>query len=68
MQPEMLTISPLASCRQEELYDVEEVLGRDAASVFPTMNKQLDPVEQLKAAIGAKKFVTETEVSVMCVA
>lgn len=44
------------------MYDVEEVLGRDASTVFPSMNKQLDPVEQLKAAIGAKKFVTETEV------
>lgn len=47
--------------KPEEVYDVEEVLGRDAASVFPSMQAQLDPMEQLKAAIGAKRFVTETE-------
>ncbi|WIA30040.1 hypothetical protein OEZ86_000135 [Tetradesmus obliquus] len=45
----------------EEVYDVEEVLGRDAASVFPSMHAQLDPTEQLKAAVGAKRFVTEAE-------
>jgi hypothetical protein len=44
------------------VYDVEEVLGRDASSVFPSMQAQLDPMEQLKAAMGAKRFVTETEV------
>jgi hypothetical protein len=48
------------------VYDVEEVLGRDAASVFPSMQAQLDPMEQLKAAIGAKRFVTETEVRTAC--
>eukprot|EP00775_Hariotina_reticulata_P004464 gene4464-4720_t len=47
--------------KPEEVYDVEEVLGRDALAVFPSMNKDLDPTEQLKAAIGAKRFVTETE-------
>ena len=59
---QQLTVDGLVDGRQEELYNVEEVLGRDAASVFPTMNQQLDPMEQLKTAIGAKKFVTETEV------
>lgn len=43
---------------------MEEVLGRDAASVFPSMHAQLDPTEQLKAAVGAKRFVTEAEVRV----
>ena len=63
---QQLTVDGLVDGRQEELYNVEEVLGRDAASVFPTMNQQLDPMEQLKTAIGAKKFVTETEVRVGC--
>ncbi|KAF6257303.1 N-terminal domain of NEFA-interacting nuclear protein NIP30-domain-containing protein [Scenedesmus sp. NREL 46B-D3] len=47
--------------KAEEVYDVEEVLGRDASSVFPSLQAQLDPMEQLKAAVGAKRFVTEAE-------
>jgi hypothetical protein len=41
---------------------VEAVFGRDASSVFPNMNKDDDPMEALKASIGAKRFVSETEV------
>lgn len=51
-----------AAVREEEVYELEAVLGRDAASVFPSMSKSLDPMEQLKATVGAKRFVTETEV------
>jgi hypothetical protein len=54
--------------RPEELYDVEEVLGRDASSVFPTRAKadaakarQLT-TEAIQEMIGVKKFVTEKEV------
>jgi hypothetical protein len=46
----------------EEVYEVESVFGRDAASVFPNMKTHDDPLEALKATMGAKKFVTETEV------
>lgn len=41
---------------------MEVVFGRDATSVFPNMNKDDDPMEALKASIGAKRFVSETEV------
>lgn len=41
---------------------MEAVFGRDASSVFPNMNKDDDPMEALKASIGAKRFVSETEV------
>jgi hypothetical protein len=44
---------------------VEAVFGRDASSVFPNMNKDDDPMEALKASIGAKRFVSETEVCVV---
>jgi hypothetical protein len=44
------------------VYEVEAVFGRDATSVFPNMNKDDDPMEALKASIGAKRFVSETEV------
>jgi hypothetical protein len=52
----------LPSHRPEEVYEVESVFGRDASSVFPNMNKDDDPMEALKASIGAKRFVSETEV------
>jgi hypothetical protein len=50
--------------RQEEVYDREEVLGRDAASVFPNATKKaaIESMEAIKEAIGAKKFISETEV------
>lgn len=51
--------------RPEEVYEVEAVFGRDAASVFPSMAKdEADPMEALKAAIGGKRFVSESEVRV----
>lgn len=43
---------------------MEAVFGRDASSVFPNMNKDDDPMEALKASIGAKRFVSEMEVRV----
>mmetsp|Transcript_2902 Transcript_2902/g.8176 ORF Transcript_2902/g.8176 Transcript_2902/m.8176 type:complete len:227 (+) Transcript_2902:484-1164(+) len=51
--------------REERLINVEEALGRDASSVFPTESKKsgilgLD-AEATKEALGAVKFVTETE-------
>lgn len=53
--------------REEEIYDREEVLGRDTASVFPSEAKKAaaDSLEALKEAIGAKKFISETEVGVL---
>lgn len=51
--------------REEEYFDREEVLGRDASSVFPNEIKKanaLDP-EALKMAIGGdRKFISATEV------
>ena len=44
------------------MYEVEAVFGRDATAVFPNMNKDEDPMEALKASIGAKRFVSESEV------
>lgn len=47
------------------MFDREEVLGRDAKSVFPTESKTpaLD-TEAVKAALGSNlRFITETEVT-----
>ncbi|KAK9903521.1 hypothetical protein WJX75_007982 [Coccomyxa subellipsoidea] len=49
--------------REEQVFDREEVLGRDAKSVFPTESKTpaLD-TEAVKAALGSNlRFITETE-------
>lgn len=52
--------------RQERYFDREEVLGRDASSVFPTEAKKgagLDP-ELVKSVLGGdRKFVSETELA-----
>lgn len=45
---------------------MESVFGRDAASVFPNMKAGDDPLEALKASMGAKRFVTESEVRCCC--
>ena len=53
--------------REEKLYEREEIFGRDASSVFPTEGKATQPtmdVEATKAAIGALKFISESEVIV----
>lgn len=54
--------------REEEVFDREEVLGRDATSVFPTESKApaMD-AEAVKAALGSNlRFVTESEVTHAC--
>lgn len=50
--------------REEEFYDREEVLGRDAASVFPKEATQAADAnrEAMVEALGARKFISETEV------
>ena len=40
----------------------EEILGRDVTSVFPNKAKTNDAIDALKDAIGAKQFISETEV------
>lgn len=56
------------------MYDREEVLGRDASSVFPTKakaeanaggNGQLD-ADAIREMLGGRKFVTEKEVGCAC--
>lgn len=49
-------------CREEEFYEREEILGRDASSVFPTQAKTPAVLDVLKESIGVKKFISETEV------
>lgn len=46
------------------MFDREEVLGRDATSVFPTETKaQAVDVDAVKAALGSNtRFITESEV------
>lgn len=48
------------------MYEREAVLGRDARDVFPTQAKQqaggLDP-DALKELLGARNFISESEVS-----
>ncbi|KAL6751647.1 hypothetical protein V8C86DRAFT_666783 [Haematococcus lacustris] len=55
---------------REDVYDREEVLGRDATSVFPKQSKaatlasasagQLD-ADAIREMLGARRFVTEKE-------
>ena len=54
------------SGREEQVFEREEVLGRDATSVFPTETKAkpLDS-ETVNAMLGSNlRFITETEVPV----
>jgi hypothetical protein len=50
--------------REEEYFDREAVLGRDATSVFPREAAQLQDSNRdaLVEALGARKFISETEV------
>lgn len=47
------------------MYNREEVLGRDATSVFPTEIAAAAAAERSAAAdaLGGRTFITETEVS-----
>lgn len=60
---------PLNNHREERYFERDAVLGRDAASVFPTRAKEIAEgggggldVESIKEALGARKFISETEV------
>lgn len=48
---------------EEQLFDREEVLGRDLASVFPNEVKKEagKALEAIKDALGSKRFITEKE-------
>lgn len=52
--------------RPEELYDREEVFGRDVSSVFPNAKKdKTDGAEagsELATAAASKRFISESEV------
>lgn len=53
-------------CRQEEVYDAEQVLGRDIKSVFPTESKRAVLESDAAKAIleqGSRKFITESELA-----
>lgn len=53
-------------CREEQVFAREEVVGRDASSVFPTETRQAEVdarAQAFKALFGDnRRFVTETEV------
>lgn len=51
--------------RKERVYRREDVLGRDATSVFPTEIAAAAAAERsaLAEAVGGQNFITETEVS-----
>jgi hypothetical protein len=54
--------------REEPLFEREVVLGRDTTSVFPreALAAAAKEKEALKEALGAKMFVSETEVQPSC--
>lgn len=54
--------------REEQVFDREDVLGRDTTSVFPTESKaQAMDSEAVKAALGSNlRFITESEVHSPC--
>lgn len=49
---------------EEDSTVVEEDVGRDAASVFPNEAQEVEAkrVEDLKEAIGASRFISESQV------
>ncbi|CAG9466311.1 unnamed protein product [Pedinophyceae sp. YPF-701] len=55
--------------KEEEKYDVDDVLGRDIKSVFPSLEKKekdklqmpMMPQDKVRELLGSSKFVTETE-------
>lgn len=53
-------------CREEQVFAREEVVGRDASSVFPTETRKAEVdarAQAFKALFGDnRRFVTETEV------
>lgn len=51
-------------CREERVFDREEVLGRDATSVFPTESKtEVLKSDAAKELLGSSnRFITESEV------
>lgn len=54
-----------SNTREEEFYEREAVLGRDATSVFPKEAAAAAVAGQnaMVEALGARKFISETEVS-----
>lgn len=57
----------LAVMHREQVYDREEVLGRDSSSVFPSQAKAAAAnggadAEAIREMLGGRKFVTESEV------
>ena len=58
---------PATCCREEEVFDREEVLGRDVSSVFRSRapaaeSNGASETDAIKEMLGARKFVTEKEV------
>ena len=55
-------------CRQEKLFEREQVFGRDASSVFPTEGQRAaaEAAEALKSKLGANRFISESEVLLTC--
>ena len=51
-------------CRQEQVFEREQVFGRDASSVFPTEGQKAaaEAAEALKSKLGANRFISESEV------
>ena len=49
--------------KKEKLYDKEEILGRDASSVFPTQAAEPDKGQATRDLLGAStRFVSESQV------
>ena len=49
--------------KKEQLYDREEVLGREASSVFPTRAAEPDKAQAARELLGASnRFISESEV------
>ncbi|KAI8467414.1 MAG: hypothetical protein J3K34DRAFT_454496 [Monoraphidium minutum] len=59
------TVDMVRVPREEEYYDREEVLGRDASSVFPKEAAQAAEAgrDAMSEALGARKFISETELA-----
>lgn len=59
---------PFVDCRQEQVFEREQVFGRDASSVFPTEGQKAatEAAEKLKSKLGANRFISETEVTSTC--
>ncbi|KAL3160520.1 hypothetical protein ABBQ32_010824 [Trebouxia sp. C0010 RCD-2024] len=64
MDEEARKVELIRMPRQEQVFEREQVFGRDASSVFPTEGQKAaaEAAEVLKSKLGANRFISESEI------